>query len=78
MIFCVIAISSLFMASCDDYAKRKEGTIMVGNKPYKLIVCKLNGSYFKMVVPVDTTVTLIPENITYRQGETTTTVIFVK
>ncbi len=78
MICCVIATFSLLMVSCNNYADRREGTIMVGNKPYKLIVCKLNGSYFKMVVPVDSTVTLIPENITYRQGKTTTTVIFVK
>jgi len=78
IILCSIAISSLLMASCSDYAERRDGIIMVGNKPYKLIVGQLDNSYFKMIVPVDSTVTIVPENITYKSGKTEETVIYVK
>lgn len=78
MIFCFIAISSLFMASCDDYAKRREGTIMVGDKPYKYITGQIDGSEFRLLVPADSSVRIIPEQVTYQSGKTTQTVIFIK
>ena len=86
IILCAIAISSLLMASCDgintnantDYIKRKNGIIMVGNKPYKLIVGELDYCYFKMIVPADSSVSIIPANTTYQNGKQTESVLYVR
>lgn len=78
MILCVIAMSSMFLASCDDYVSRKRGVIMVGNKPYKLISGTLDGSYFKIIVPADSSVSIIADNVTYTSGKKEETVLYVK
>jgi hypothetical protein len=51
---------------------------MVGNKPYKLISGTLDGSYFKIIVPADSSVSIIADNVTYTSGKKEETVLYVK
>lgn len=79
IILCAIAISSLLMASCDYTGVEKaEGKIMVGNKPYKMVDITLHGHYVRVLVPADSSVTVIPANATFQNGKNSESVIYVQ
>jgi len=71
-------IATFLLASCNDFAHKKSGLVMIGNKPFKLVVCQLDGSYFKVLVPADSSVSIIPDNTTYTNGKSTETTILIK
>jgi hypothetical protein len=77
IILCVIAISSLFMASCNDYVSKYDGIIMVGNKPYKLVKVFLDGAVVKIIIPADSSISIVPSNVTYDVQKSTETILYV-
>jgi hypothetical protein len=74
IILCVIAISSLFMASCHDHVSKYDGIIMVGNKPYKLVKVFLDGAVVRIIIPADS---IVPSNVTYDVQKSTETILYV-
>lgn len=72
------------IASCvnkdgrDDFLKPRERGIMVGNKKYKVIDARIGYGEFILVVPIDSSVSFIPESVTYPKNKSQETTIFVK
>ena len=77
LIIALTLITSIGLASCGDYASRAKGTVMVGNKAFKIVHVHLDEYSVTMVVPVDSQVSIIPANVTYQSGKTTETTIVV-
>lgn len=57
--------------------QRYNGIVLIGNKPYKLVLIELDDSYVKCLVPADSSITIIPNNATYTSGKTQTTTLYV-
>jgi hypothetical protein len=80
MMLCVIAMF-LLLTSCGDSVSKYNGIIMIGKKPYKLVKVQLDGVYVRMIVPADSSISIVPDNVTYqvRNGKhtETETIIYV-
>jgi len=55
-----------------------DNILMVGNKGFKLRSLTLNGIYIHVLVPADSSVSIIPGNIAYPSGKITTTTFIVQ
>jgi hypothetical protein len=75
-----MVIASLFVVSCSDGASECDGVIMVGNKPYKYVIGYIDGCEFRMVVPADSSVSIVPDNITYmyNNNKQQKTIIYIR
>ena len=72
---------SIGLTSCSEneiYTRDTDNILMVGNKGFKLRTLTINGIYIHVLVPADSSVSIIPGNITHSSGKTTTTTFIVQ
>ena len=77
MMLCVIAMFLLLLTSCGDFVSKYDGIIMIGKKPYKLVRIQLDGALVKIIVPADSSISIVPDNVTYDVQKSTETIIYV-
>jgi hypothetical protein len=76
MILCVIAM--FLLTSCSDSVSKYNGIIMIGKKPYKLVKIQLDGAFVRMIVPADSSISIVPDNVTYKvSNDKAKTIIYV-
>lgn len=74
---CVIAMFLLLLTSCTDFVSKYDGIIMIGKKPYKLVKIQLDGALVRIIVPADSSISIVPNNVTYDVQKSTETIIYV-
>lgn len=70
----------IFLTSCgsDNSYYTQNGLIMIGTKKFKVVHVKLDGSWVTTIIPADSSISIIPDNVTYQNGKTTTTTVIVQ